>query len=558
MTALRPRGQSGVTVIELLLGMVIIAMLGAPLAGLIFLSFRSEVGAGNRNDAAKQIGLLKANLQRDVGEAEVIDTSPTEAEILKCDGGPADNNATRLLTVQSPLEVDTSVSPPVTIRMQVDYNFSRAVDQSGNVIPDEYSIWRQACDATTRALVGQPSQLVHSVEVPPLPIDEGNAATDPARCIGGTGDFVDNQCPVVQMRVTPLAEGAITASVTASSRVVTSSGDGQAFDLGDIPVTIKATRTDGTPLTGDESEGTQVLLSAEFTYANPVTYSWTMPPGATPKTPGWTPASTSGKFQFDSAGRYPIFLYIFDTGNPEHYGTASLSIVIGNKAPIVRVSCGSSVYVDEGAQPCNLMRGSRSLSASDSSDPEGSPLTYAWQSLDGGGSNYDPSVHVRQTYSGGAVIPEGSVDRLVCDPLPPRNDTGCGPSAQVLFNAPGSRTVKVTVTDADGMATSLLVPIFVVTQPPMVTLTNTTTPRVPPGGGTVTFKAVANLPSPYGPNDKYPWARMITWEVVDANDVTVQTFTDDLGAEPLWTSYVAQSLARGPSPGRSPSTARSR
>lgn len=545
----RLRGQAGVSLIEVLFGTMILGMLAAPLVGLTLLTFRTEVSVGNRNEAADAIGMLKSYLQRDVGSAAVIDTSPTDPEILKCLGGPADNNPTRLLTVQYPREVvDPTATPPLTRIVQVDYNLARAVDGSGNVIPGEFSIWRQACDGDDtsphhRDLIGGASQVVRSV-VDPNPFVEDTPGQDPVRCIGAAGTFSDNICPTVQMKITPLAEGAIEQTISATSRLVTSSGAGQPLDVGDIPLEIKATLTSGDPLTGQEPPGTQVAFSAQFTYTDPVTYAWSMPTGADPKTPGWTSASAGGTFQFDTAGRYPIFLYIYDTANPGHYGTASLSIVIGDKPPVVVVNCGAGTYTDPGAEPCNLMRGSRVLRALDSYDPEGDSVTISWESADLVGGGYDPTVHVRTTYANGASIPETSPDRLHCDPL--QGDTGCGAVAQVLFNAPGSRSVRVTATDANGLSTSLLVPLFVVTQPPTVTLTAQTTPRVPQTGGNVTFKAVANLPSPYGPNDKYPWARQILWEIEDANGaiVTPAPTPNDLGEPPPYTSYAPQTLTQ--------------
>lgn len=536
------RGQSGVTIIEVLFGTMILGMLAAPLVGLTLLTFRTEVGVGNRNEAADAIGMLRSYLQRDVGQAQVIDTSPDpdgptpfDPAILKCDGGPADNNATRLLTVQYPLEVvDAAASPPVTRRVQVDYNFSRAVDTSGNIIPGEYSIWRQACNAVDRALIGGASQVVRSVEVPSY--TEGDAATDPVRCVGGPSTFVENICPTVQMKVAPLAEGAIEQTASAASRLVESSGSGQPLDVGDIPLKIIATTTAGDPLTGEELPGSEADLSAQFTYSNPVTYVWENIDGATPMSPGWTTASADGRFKFPHEGAYRFRLTVFDTANPGHFGSASLRIVIGAKPPVVVVACGAALYTYPATEPCQLMRGSRGLSTSDTKDQFGNPVATSWESVDPINGGYDPTVHVRATYPNNQPIPWTSGDRWHCDA------SQCANSAQVLFNEPGSRLVKVTATDSNNISSSLLLPINVVTQPPSVTLTAQTTPRVPQTGGSVTFQAVANLPPRYNP-DWYPWAKQVVWEVEDANGAIVSPAPapNDLGSpQPYPADYAAQ------------------
>lgn len=540
----RLRGQSGITLIEVLFGTMILGMLATPLVGLTLLTFGTEVGVGDRNEAADAIGMLRSYLQRDVGQAEFIDTSPDpdgptpfDPPILKCDGGPADNNATRLLTVQHPLEiVDAAAIPPVTRRVQVDYNFSRAVDNSGNTIPGEYSIWRQACNAVDRALIGGASQVIRSVDVPSY---TENAASDPVRCVGGSATFVENVCPTVQMKVTPLAEGAIEQTASATSRLTESSGSGTPLDVGDIQLQIIATRTDGNPLTGEEPPGSEAVLSAQFTYPDPVTYVWENIDGAIPTSPGWTSASTGGQFKFNDAGAYRFRLTIYDTANPGHFGSASLRIVIGAEPPVLVVGCGDDLFTYPATKPCELMRGSRGLSTADSKDQFGDPVATSWESVDPNHAGdvptvHDPTVHVRQNYPNNQSIPWTSPDRLTCDA------SQCATSAQVLFNEPGSRLVKVTATDSNGLKSSLLLPVNVRTQPPTLTLTAQTTPRVPASGGSVTFKAVANLPARYNP-DWYPWAKQILWEIEDANGAIVTPAPDDLGSPlPFPADYASQ------------------
>jgi PKD repeat protein len=113
---------------------------------------------------------------------------------------------------------------------------------------------------------------------------------------------------------------------------------------------------------------------------DPLTYAWTFGDGATA-----TVASTTHTYQ--TAGSFTVTLTVTDSGGASATQTTTAAISAANRPPVARAAAS---YAGTAGQPI-------AFDASGSSDPDGDPLTYAWDFGDGATATGQSPLHAYQT-----------------------------------------------------------------------------------------------------------------------------------------------------------------
>lgn len=181
-----------------------------------------------------------------------------------------------------------------------------------------------------------------------------------------------------------------------------------------------------------------------------VSFEWSLPAGTTGATMQ-TPTQNKTMVIFTKPGLYVFTLTVKDDKGAS--GTAEVSVTVTeapNQPPVAKAAANPSTVV---MSPNGT--GQSQLNSSGSIDPDGNPITFKWS------------------------LPAGTTGATLQTPN--------APTTNIIFSAPGSYTVTLTVTDskgAVGTATVLITVTLPPNQPPVAVATANPTTLVLPAGTT--------------------------------------------------------------------------
>jgi prepilin-type N-terminal cleavage/methylation domain-containing protein len=469
------RSQAGFSLIEVLVALGVTAVLLTSLAGLVVVTGKNEVKTKDRNEVAASVAKLRAYLERDVAEAFYLRTSSLEAAV-NWPVGPLD------------LQTRKCLAGPQDTAQVLFAMLDRTQTTRTEYVTASSELRRRTCPTATRGVTG----MVTLVE---------GFSTAAEECVLPLLEDTYKQCPQLRLRMTfPPERGEVPMVATAARRngIVDARG-GTGLNTGNLPVQIIATPPSG-PI------GVNVAFSADVAPGS-YSYEWRLPVAPTVR----TTATTSQVFT--ARGLYAVFLKVADLADPSKFGTAIAFVSVGNTPPEARAQCeGLGGVIDGGTDQsetaCEVYRGSRAVSAALSFDPDGQGVAVRWQSYDPATEGYDDTIKVDGN------LDDSNPEKNYC----PNSTRPSCVSPNVLFTALGTRYLKLTVTDADGAASDLIVRFQVRSLAPTLTVTPATA-RVRSGGGPVTFSFTAEVNQAV---DRRGMVGSLEWTFSDGSLQTVQ------------------------------------
>jgi hypothetical protein len=214
---------------------------------------------------------------------------------------------------------------------------------------------------------------------------DGSGSTDPEgdplayrwTQVAGTPDVVlsstSTAAPIFEAPSVPRGGTTLTFEIVVSDGLLASDPD-------TVNVTVKDVNRSPVALAGDDQtvrEGSPVTLDASASYdpdGDPITYSWLQTAGS----PVLLSSNEIAQPTFNApfvgpAGEVLTFSLTVDDGLATHTDTVNVTIENVNHPPTA--NAGEDLTYNENSQV--------TLNATQSSDPDGDPLTYAWSQISG-------------------------------------------------------------------------------------------------------------------------------------------------------------------------------
>ena len=340
-------GQSGFTLLETMITVMLAGLIMAPIFGWAFVASRQQAATVTRNIDGASVGLLRTYFLRDVASASGA-SAGTPANGTDCTGGSAEAAAA----------ADTVLNLASAPGERVVYNRATASDGTG------VSIWRRVCAGTTATVE---TELIRDIESSSLDVS----------CAARPG-MPTSDCGRISLRVTTdRGQGvSMSASLRAGVSVgsVSGGGGGSTYVTPDVTITASAIEV---------YRGESITFDATAT----------LPSGETPTShwdlgDGTTASTASVTHTYSALGEFTV-VYTATTaaGTP---ASDYLRIQVLNRPPTAVISAPT-------ADPLTVNRCQAvSFAAAGSADNDsgGSIVRYLWEYGDGDTSTRtSPAAH---------------------------------------------------------------------------------------------------------------------------------------------------------------------
>ncbi len=401
------RGQRGATLLEVLLASAIGILVGVPMLSWVNTTIRSTATVTDQLGRSNEVGLLNTYFPRDVAGARSVTSASQISTLEDCGAGPGSGGRVALVLISAGNDPQRIVY----------------TEAPGSASAASSSLWRRTCDPTD-GTVTSTTELFRNLTT------GATAASCPGSVAAGCGPGVTQ----VELSATPAVTG--TPVVVRGTRRATdaSGGADDPTRPGQRPPIAKAVVT---PFKGyrDTVFTIDARSSINQTSGDPLTFTWTDPPGAVCNPVDGDPAVRA--CTFDAVGVVGVGL---SAGDGRSTGNATVNVEVLNRSPQA---------ADPEVTPLSVRVGETvTLRDLGSTDPDPDPLTFTWDLGDGFTPVQGPEAQV--------VVPAGVElgDRQVR--LTVSDDRG------------GSDTVfaSVTIAPADGGGVDL--PVLVVSPAPVL------------------------------------------------------------------------------------------
>ena len=365
--AVVPRGQSGMTLVEIMLGLTITTMIMIPLGAWVVAVLRvSPVSSASMMRTIRS-GFVAAYMPDDVASATAGDdysgeVAPAGQEWWNgwsrsdCTGGPGAGGRKVLVLLASRDDLGTATSTttnaPSLGQIKIVYSIAKSSGDSNT-----YSVWRRTCNAIDKAPLQGAKELFKGID-PAM-------ARSKAECRSSGTDL---PCRQVKVSLTP--KGSTRPVVLNIMRRTDAEAALFVDDGAAVGNHVPSARVSLGPLvpTGNGQEVTATLDASASSDEDGsiVNYSWSIPDAPVDQAPNYTEhagADANVKtITLPRAGTYSIELTVTDDRGAST--TTYRRIVVQNRKPVAigSVSVGSATI---GVDPF-------SLKGSDSFDPDGS------------------------------------------------------------------------------------------------------------------------------------------------------------------------------------------
>lgn len=370
VTVRRAVGQSGYTLVELLVAIAILMVISLPLTAWVVLAMDQQPTTRDGLVRTNATGLLASAFPRDVavaGRAAVSGEGLGEPWAADCGAGRADNGSVQLVMVTGGADVKKIV---YTV---ADRSDGAARDPSGK------SIWRRTCDTGPGGTVLDEQELFADVRV----------GSTVATCTSEAGDA---PCRQIALRTTPVSDDR-EIRVSATRRL---DDESVPTDPSGVPLPtarIQLVERNGTQAMTATFSGTG---STAATGRSIVSYQWEFEADRGVTSDSTTAATVTASFP--AAGSYTVLLTVTDDGGGSN--TNLLQISSANLSPVAVIAPITPDPASPGATVA--------LSSAGSYDPDGAVASIEW-SLNVPGPAGEPSSVV--TLAGASptwVVPTGT------------------------------------------------------------------------------------------------------------------------------------------------------
>ena len=482
LSAGRPTGQAGMTLVEIMLGLSISMMVMLPLSAWGVAVLRSQPISADSMMKTIRAGFVSAYVPDDVASATAADDmsgqDPPAGEEWwsnwsrsDCKGGPGSNGRKLIVLLSSngPLTgaSSTSTASTTTVAGSMDIGQRKVVYSiaKSSEDPSKFSVWRRTCNAADKSPTIESKELYEGIEP--------SISKSKAACSSPVGEL-----PCRQMRLILTPKGSNSPVVLnvyrrtdAEAKLFIDNGAGETNHVPAARLKLISLAPTGT------GQVTTVALDASDSSDQDgtiVNYIWRIPDAAVDESPVYSeisgPGMTTQTFDLPKSGTYSIELTVVDDKGAST--TTYRRVVVENRKPVAVGSVSASSVV-LGVDPFSLT----------------------------GSTSYDPDGTINTTLSRWVISGKAASGSQAQIELP-----GLDHSGLVLGDqwAPGVMSISLIVVDNDGVIGVYVTSLDLVGPTPPTTIPTTSDQTVPSTTETPTTIPPTSSPTTSTPENAAP------------------------------------------------------